>query len=61
MTMNMAVCPDGVTRAYTVEGEFAVVQVRCHRIEGKITEDDGVTKFRQSVDNHLMYYPARDD
>ncbi len=47
MTMKMAVCPDGVTRAYTVEGEIAFVEVRGYRIEGKITEEDGVTKFRQ--------------
>jgi hypothetical protein len=60
MATKWAVCPDGQARAYTVEGEIAIVEVRGSRIEGKITEEDGVTKFRQSANHHgahLMWYP----
>ncbi len=56
MAMKSSVCPDGVTRAYTVEDENAVVVVRGYRVEGKITEEDGVMRFRQLA-NHHGYYP----
>jgi hypothetical protein len=62
MTMKMAICPDGKLRAYTLEGEIAFVQVRGSRIEGKITEENGVTRFRQVANHHgahLMWYPPR--
>jgi len=58
MTTKLALCPDGVKRAYTVSGDIAIVEVRGYRVEGKITVDDGVTKFRQSANHygaHLMY------
>jgi hypothetical protein len=64
MTPNMALCPDGKSREYTVEGEIAIVEVRGSRIEGKITEEDGVTKFRQAPNHHgahLMWYSPRAD
>jgi hypothetical protein len=64
MTSEMAVCPDGKVRPYTLEGEIAFVEVRGYRIEGKVTEEDGVTKFRQSANHHgahLMWYPPRAD
>jgi hypothetical protein len=64
MSTKMAVCPDGKLRAYTVEDEIAIVEVRGSRIEGTITEKDGVTRFRQSANHHgahLMYYPAGAD
>ena len=53
-------CPDGVTRTYSVAGQVAIVVVRGYRVEGKITEEDGVTRFRQSASHHgahLMWYP----
>jgi hypothetical protein len=56
-----ALCPDDVTRSYTLTGDIAVVQVRGYEIEGKVTEEDGVTKFRQLAHTHLMYYPPRAD
>ncbi len=62
MATKMAVCPDGMWRVYTVKGELATVQVGGRSIEGRITEADGVTRFRQSAHHHgahLMYYPAR--
>ena len=58
-TTKIAICPDGVTRRYTLNGDIAIVEVRGSRIEGKITEEDGVTKFRQLAQTHLMYYPPR--
>jgi len=64
MATKLALCPDGVRRAYTVSGDIAIVQVRGYRVEGKITVDDGVTHFRQSANHHgahLMWYPARGD
>ena len=36
------------------------MEVRGYRIEGKVTEDDGVTKFRQLANHpgaHRMWYP----
>lgn len=63
-TTTLALCPDGVKRAYTVSGEIAIVQVRDSSIQGKITVEDGVTKFRvlaQHHGAHLMWYPARAD
>jgi hypothetical protein len=64
MTSEIAMCPDGKSRSYTVEGEIAIVEVRGRPVEGKITEEDGVTKFRQLAHHHgghLMYYPPRAD
>lgn len=63
-TTKLALCPDGVKRAYTMEGEIAIVEVRGYRVEGKITEEDRVTKFRQAQNHHgahLVYYPAQAD
>jgi len=63
-TTKLALCPDGVTRAYTLNGDIAIVQVRGYRIEGKVTVDDGVMHFRQLANHHgahLVYYPARAD
>ena len=51
-TTKLALCPDGVKRAYTMEGEIAIVEVRGYRVEGKITEEDRVTKFRQAQNHH---------
>ena len=56
METKIALCPDGVERTYTVEGETAIVEVRGYRVEGKVTEEGGLTRFRQSVQNHRMYY-----
>ncbi len=59
MTTKLALCPDGVTRAYSVEDGVAVVDVRGYRVEGKVTVEDGITKFRQSAQHHgshLVYY-----
>jgi hypothetical protein len=45
-------------------GEIAIVEVRGGRIEGTITVEDGVTKFRQLANHHgghLMWYPPRAD
>jgi hypothetical protein len=64
MERKIAVCPDGEWRAYTEEGEIAFVNVRGYRVEGKVTEQGGLTRFRQLVSHpgaHLMYYPARVD
>ena len=41
MTMKMAVSPDGQSRAYTMEGEIAIVEMRGYQIEGRITEENG--------------------
>jgi hypothetical protein len=60
MAPKWAVCPDGTPRAYTVEGEIAIVEVRGSRIEGKQTGEDGVVRFRPSARHHgahLMWYP----
>jgi hypothetical protein len=60
MTTKLALCPDGVTRVYSVENGVAFVLVRGHQIEGKITEEDGVTKFRQAASHpgaHRMWHP----
>ena len=58
-------CPDGKSREYTVEGQIAVVEVRGRRIEGKVAEEDGVTRFRQLANHHgghLMWFsPLRSD
>ncbi len=64
MEAKTALCPDGKLRAYTVQGEIAFVNVRGYRVEGKITEEGGLTKFRQVASHpgaHLMWYPARAD
>ncbi len=64
MATKWAVCPDGKWRSYTLDGEIAFVEVRGYQIEGKITEEGGVTSFRPSVRHHgahLMWYPARAD
>ena len=60
-TAKIAICPDGEWRSYTLTGDIAVVYVRGYRIEGKVTEEGGVTRFRQSAHSHLMYYPPRAD
>ena len=62
MTMKMAVFPDGQSRAYTMEGEIAIVEMRGYQIEGRITEENGATRFRQLANHHgahLMWYPPR--
>lgn len=59
MATKVALCPDGVTRVYTVEGEIAIVEVRGYQIEGRVTEEGGVTRFRQLASHHgahLVYY-----
>lgn len=59
-----ALCPDGQWRSYTLTGDIAVVHVRGYRVEGKITEEGGVTRFRQLANHHgahLMWYPPRAD
>ena len=56
VTTKLALCPDGVTRAYTLNGNIAIVEVRGYQVEGKVTEEGGLTRFRQSVQNHRMYY-----
>ena len=64
MTTRLALCPDGVKRAYTPNGDIAIVEVRGSSIRGKITEVGGVTKFRvlaQHHGAHLMWYPAPAD
>lgn len=64
MAMKMALCPDNRSRPYTVKGDIAVVEVRGYRVEGKITEEDGITKFRQTANHHgahLVWYPPRDE
>jgi hypothetical protein len=61
-TMKWATCPDGVKRAYTLSGDIAFVEVRGYQVEGKVTVDDGVTKFRQLASHHgvhLVYYAVR--
>ena len=60
MVTQMAVCPDGQERAYTVSGDIAIVQVRGYQVEGKVTVNDGVTKFRQRAHHHgahLVWHP----
>ena len=62
MTSDVAVCPDGKARPYTVEGDIAIVEVRGRPIQGKITVEDGMTKFRvlaQHHGAHLMWYPPQ--
>ena len=62
VTTKLALCPDGVTRAYTFSGDFAIVDVRGYQVKGKVTVDDGVTTFRHLANHHgahLVYYPAR--
>lgn len=57
-----ALCPDGVARAYTLHGDIAIVEVRGSSIRGKITIEDGVTRYRvlaQHHGAHLMWYPRR--
>jgi hypothetical protein len=64
MATGIAVCVDGESRPYTVTGDIATVQVRGRSIQGKVTVEDGVTKFRvlaQHHGAHLMWYPARAD
>ena len=63
-TMKLAFCPDNRWRSYTLSGDIAVVRVRGYQVEGKVTVDNGVIRFRQAVSHHgahLMYYPARAD
>ena len=62
MVPKLALCPDGVERAYTVSGDIAIVEVRGCQVEGKVTENGGLTRFRQLANHHgahLMYCPAR--
>lgn len=64
MATKWAVCPDGRWRSYTLKGDIAVVNVRGYRVEGKVAEVGGLTRFRQLANHHgthLVYYPARAD
>ena len=64
MVKQIAVCPDGKVRAYTGDGDIAIMEVRGSSIQGKITVEGGVTKFRvlaQHHGAHLMWYPSRAD
>ena len=63
MDTRFALCPDGKARPYTITGDIAIVQVRGSPIQGKITVEDGVTKFRQLANHHgghLMWYPPQE-
>lgn len=64
MTRKTALCPDDKWREYTVTGEVAFVEVRGRPVKGRVTEEDGVTKFRQIANHcaaHLMWYSPRAD
>ncbi|MGP0109400.1 MAG: hypothetical protein ACLPR9_11180 [Acidimicrobiales bacterium] len=64
MATKFALCPDGEWRSYTFNDDIAIVEVRGYQVEGKVTEEGGLTRFRQAANHHgahLMYYPARAD
>ena len=64
MGPTIALCPDGQKRPYTITGEVAIVLVRGYEVEGKITEENRVTRFRQLANHHgahLMWYSPRAD
>jgi|NGEPerStandDraft_6_1074524.scaffolds.fasta_scaffold20401_3 hypothetical protein len=49
MTIQLAVCPDGKARPHTLNGDTAIVEMRGNPIQGTVTEEDGVMKFRPLV------------
>jgi len=64
MESNIALCPDGEMRSYTLTGDIAIVEVRGYQVEGKVTDKGGLTRFRQLASHHgshLVYFPARAD